>query len=311
MAERFEMIEALDGGRTGEHWRARDSRLDEPVMVKVLYPHLEDDAAFFETMQREVEYSRRLMHPAVVRSLAVGRRNGTPFVVRDLVEGRPVNRMIDTGPAWQWDQVRHLLKELAVVLDEAHEAGIVHGTLSSRDIFLEQETARAAPAGAIRVKGFGRVDPEAGGLFPSRYVRFMPRGKPSPETDLHALGFIAIALLTGRQEGSVSSRTVSGRSALGLSALPEDARAVVSRLVASDSKQGFRDAGELYRALTAATEQLAERKPSTDWRPIALTGMYTLLLIGAWVPLVVFTALGVCAAGALDWARGKSDGRAI
>src|SRR5262245_31816540 len=134
----YELIAPLGSGGMGEVYRARDSRLGRQVAIKFVSSRLygNDDAA--ARLDREARTASALNHPGIVTVYDVGRHDDRPYVVMELIEGRPLTDVIAEG--------RMLLKEavdiaaqIADALAAAHDAGIIHRDLKPQNIMVTRE----------------------------------------------------------------------------------------------------------------------------------------------------------------------------
>lgn len=78
MTERFELLERVGRGGMGTVWKARDRETSDIVALKILYEHLADEPEYIERFQREVEVTRQIDSPYVVRTLGFGSQGGQP-----------------------------------------------------------------------------------------------------------------------------------------------------------------------------------------------------------------------------------------
>ena len=96
----YEVLGAIGAGGMGEVYKARDTRLDRPVALKVLPESLAGDAAFKSRFEREAKSISALNHPHICTLYDVGSQNGTDFLVMELVEGETIaDRLGRTAPS--------------------------------------------------------------------------------------------------------------------------------------------------------------------------------------------------------------------
>jgi WD40 repeat protein/tRNA A-37 threonylcarbamoyl transferase component Bud32 len=205
----YELLEELGKGGMGCVYKARQRRLGRLVALKVIRagaPATEADRLRFRT---EADAAARLDHPNIVPIYEVGEQDGVPYIAARYVEGGPLSRHLERFR----DDARaaaSLLAALARAVHHAHQRGVLHRDLKPGNILLEW---RAGPAGAPvpHVADFGLarlLDRDSALTQPGDLV-----GTPSymaPEqagsggagittaTDIHGLGAILYALLTGR-----------------------------------------------------------------------------------------------------------------
>ncbi len=131
----YEILGPLGQGGMGEVYRARDTRLGRLVALKIVSADLHADPAAAERFEREARLASSLNHPAIVSLHDVGRIEGRPFIVMELVEGQSLSARLEAGPLRMEDAV-DLACQVADGLVAAHEAGIVHRDLKPRNICL-------------------------------------------------------------------------------------------------------------------------------------------------------------------------------
>jgi eukaryotic-like serine/threonine-protein kinase len=143
----YEILSAIGAGGMGEVYRARDTRLERTVAIKVLPAHLSSDPDLRERFDREARAISSLNHPHICILHDVGNQDGTSFLVMEFLEGETLASRLSEGPP-PIDQVLRYAIEIADALDAAHAAGIVHRDLKPANIFITKR-------GAIKVLDFG------------------------------------------------------------------------------------------------------------------------------------------------------------
>jgi serine/threonine protein kinase len=137
------MLSPLGAGGMGEVYRARDTRLDRTVAIKVLPSHLSDDPALKLRMEREAKAISALQHANICTL--------HDFLVMEYLEGQTLADRLGRG-ALPLDQVLKIGIEIAQALDKAHQQGIIHRDLKPANIMLTK-------AGA-KLMDFGLAKPE-------------------------------------------------------------------------------------------------------------------------------------------------------
>src|SRR5438477_9271868 len=129
------MIAPLAAGAMGEVYRARDSRLDREVALKIISPEAADDPNRQRRFEREARAASSLNHPNILTVHDFGSDCGISYIVSELLEGESLRQVIDRGPI----PVRRLLDisvQIADGLAAAHQAGIVHRDLKPENIMI-------------------------------------------------------------------------------------------------------------------------------------------------------------------------------
>ncbi len=157
----YEILAPIGAGGMGEVYRARDTRLDRIVAVKVLPPELAADPQFRERFEREARLISSLSHPHVCPLFDVGQQDGVEFLVMEHLEGETLAARIEKGPV-PLDLALTIAMETAAALDAAHRAGVVHRDLKPGNVMLTKSGAKLldfglaksdAGRGAIRTSG--------------------------------------------------------------------------------------------------------------------------------------------------------------
>ena len=131
----------LGAGGMGEVYRAKDSRLDRTVAVKVLPPHVASDPEFRERFDREARAISALDHPHICALYDVGEQDGTAFLVMQYLDGETLAGRIAKGPLPLNDALKIAI-EISDALDKAHRAGIVHRDLKPGNVMLTKSGSK-------------------------------------------------------------------------------------------------------------------------------------------------------------------------
>src|SRR6266498_4481512 len=137
----YEILAPLGSGGMGEVYRARDTRLDRSVAVKVLPPHLSSSEEGRQRFEREARTISQLSHPHICALYDVGRDGETDYLVMELLEGETLSDRLVKG-ALSTDQILRYGIEIADALDKAHRQGIVHRDLKPGNIMLTNSGAQ-------------------------------------------------------------------------------------------------------------------------------------------------------------------------
>ena len=211
----YEVLGPLGAGGMGEVYRARDTRLDRTVAVKVLPSHLAQDPDRLARFEREARAVSALSHPSICALFDVGAENGIHFLVLELIEGETLADRLQKGALPQ-EQALRIGVQVADALDKAHRAGIVHRDLKPGNVILTKTGAKLLDFGLARIT-------EAAGIMGGALSSLPTRAKPlteagsllgtfqymAPEqlegkeadarTDIFALGSVLYEMLTGNR----------------------------------------------------------------------------------------------------------------
>jgi eukaryotic-like serine/threonine-protein kinase len=133
----------------GEVYRARDTRLDRSVAIKVLPDHLSADPVRKQRFEREAKTISSLNHPHICVLYDVGRQDGVDFLVMEYVQGETLAKRLEKG-ALPLDQVLKCGAQIADALDKAHRSGVVHRDLKPSNIMLTSTGAKLLDFGLAR-----------------------------------------------------------------------------------------------------------------------------------------------------------------
>src|SRR6185503_21180857 len=150
----YEILSALGAGGMGEVYKARDTRLDRTVAVKVLPPALAADPQFRERFHREARAISHLTHPNICTLHDVGEHEGTAFLVMELLEGQTLAERLESGPLPP-AQALTVAIEVASALAAAHRAGIVHRDLKPGNVILTKAGAGLTGSPRAKLLDFG------------------------------------------------------------------------------------------------------------------------------------------------------------
>lgn len=147
----YEIQVPLGAGGMGEVYRARDTRLDRIVAIKVLPAHLSSDPELKQRLEREAKAISALQHAHICTLYDIGTQNGTGFLVMEYLEGQTLAERLQKGPL-PVDQVLKIGIEIAQALEKAHQQGIIHRDLKPANIMLTKAGAKLMDFGLAKLK---------------------------------------------------------------------------------------------------------------------------------------------------------------
>ena len=158
----YEILEPLGAGGMGEVYRARDTRLDRTVAIKILPTHVADDPVRRERFEREARTIATLTHPHICTLFDVGHQDGVDFLVLEHLEGETLEALLRAGPV-PGDQALRYGIELADALDQAHRRGIVHRDLKPANIIITRTGVKLLDFGLAQLRRREALSFEHGG----------------------------------------------------------------------------------------------------------------------------------------------------
>ena len=150
----YEIQSPLGAGGMGEVYRAKDTRLDRAVAIKVLASHLSSSTELKQRMEREARAISALNHPNICHLYDVGSQDGTDYFVMELLEGETLAQRLSKGPI-PLNEVLRIGTAVAEALEVAHRQGIVHRDLKPGNIMLTKSGAKLMDFGLAKSTSAG------------------------------------------------------------------------------------------------------------------------------------------------------------
>jgi serine/threonine protein kinase len=209
----YEILAPIGAGGMGEVYKARDTRLDRTVAIKVLREE-STDADSRQRFQHEARAVAALNHPHICTLFDVGRKDGIDYLVMEHLEGVTLAERLSRGPLLLADALRHAI-EIADALDRAHRAGIVHRDLKPGNVMLTPGGVKLLDFGLAKLRRpetpiadhsaartLTQPLTERGallGTLPYMAPEQLEGKDADPRTDLFAFGVVLYEMLTGRK----------------------------------------------------------------------------------------------------------------
>ena len=138
----YELQERIGAGGFAEVFRARDLRLKRDLAVKVLRPDLGLSPELLQRFRREAETIAALRNAHIVPIFDVGEAEGLAYIIMPMISGESLRAVLDRDGALAPDEVRRILREAALGLSAAHDAGMIHRDVKPENIMLEGRDKR-------------------------------------------------------------------------------------------------------------------------------------------------------------------------
>ncbi|KAF0162705.1 MAG: serine/threonine protein kinase, partial [Caulobacteraceae bacterium] len=309
----YEIVSALGAGGMGEVYRARDTKLNRDVAIKVLLPSVANDPDRLARFSREAQVLASLNHPNIAHIYGI---EGAAIVM-ELVEGEDLAQRIARGPI-PIDDALPIARQIAEALEAAHDLGVIHRDLKPANI-------KARSDGTVKVLDFGLAkamdvpgsSPNVtqsptittpamtqAGMILGTAAYMSPeqaRGKPvDKRADIWAFGVVLFEMLTGQRafKGEEMSDVLAAvlRQDMDWGALPAATpprlRWLLVRCLERDPRLRLRDIGEarveIDKAIAGAREDAAVPQTTTSAAP---RGRAVVMASATFLAAIVVTAL--------------------
>ncbi len=253
----------------GEVYKARDSRLDRDVAIKIMAPHVAADPDMRRRFETEARAVAALSHSSIVAIHELAVVDDVPLAVMELLEGQTLRARLKSGPL-AWREGVHIGTAIADGLAAAHARGIVHRDLKPENVFLTRD-------GAVKILDFGlalhrQVLPQNGTTiaFTAAHVVLGTFGYMSPEqvtgervdarSDIFAFGCLLYEMVTGQPRfGSGPPQEVVARllsdakpdmTAIDVTA-PQELGAIITKCTERQVSKRFESSSDVGMALRA------------------------------------------------------------
>ena len=147
----YEILSAIGAGGMGEVYRAKDTRLDRTVAIKVLPSHLSSNEDLKQRFDREARTISSLSHPHICALHDIGHQDGIDFLVMEFLEGETLDQRISKGPLPAESVLRFGI-QIAEALDKAHRQGIIHRDLKPGNIMLTKSGVKLLDFGLAKIQ---------------------------------------------------------------------------------------------------------------------------------------------------------------
>ncbi len=274
---RYLLQRILASGGMATIYAGLDTRLDRPVAVKIMHPHLANDEAFVSRFIKEAKATAALSHPNIVSIQDQGwNEGGAPavFIVMELVEGNTLRDFLIEQGALSIDQLFQFLNPVVSALSAAHRIGIIHRDIKPENILIAKD-------GRVKVADFGLA---AGSIIGQTMTaessvvlgsvsylspEQVQRGIADARSDVYALGIVMFEMLAGKKpyEGEtpiqiaykhVNERIPNLRSIK--EDIPEQLAEIIFAATSPNPDQRPRDAEELLNQLRSIQAKIDPKR---------------------------------------------------
>src|SRR3954468_3004557 len=150
----YEVLDAIGAGGMGEVYRAKDTRLDRIVAIKVLPQHVSREPELKARFEREARALSAFQHPHICTLYDIGDQDGIVFLVMEYIEGETLGTRLERG-ALPTEQLLRIGIDIADALDKAHRQGVIHRDLKPGNIMLTKAGAKLLDFGLAKERSSG------------------------------------------------------------------------------------------------------------------------------------------------------------
>jgi serine/threonine protein kinase len=268
----YEILSLLGAGGMGEVYRARDTRLDRTVAVKVLPQHLSSSPEVRQRFEREAKTISQLSHPHICALYDVGREGETEYLVMELLEGETLSERLAKGPLPLEQTLRYGV-EIADALDKAHRQGIVHRDLKPGNVMITKSGVKLLDFGLAKAmtpataqSSLTALPTQQGltqegtilGTFQYMAPEQLEGKEADARTDIFAFGAVLYEMATGRKAFSGATQaslitSIMSAQPPSISSVQPASPAALDRMVrtcvAKDPEDRWQSAADLRREL--------------------------------------------------------------
>lgn len=260
----------------GEVYKARDTRLDRTVAIKVLPSHISGNTQARQRFEREARTIAALHHPHICALFDVGRQDGMDFLVMEYLEGATLAERLRKGPLPMAEALKFAL-QLADALDKAHRSDVVHRDFKPGNVMLTADGAKLLDFGLAKIQSEGPGASAVLSSAPTDAASLTGSGAilgtlqyMAPEqlegdtadarTDIFAFGTVLYEMVTGQkafqgrsQPGLMSAILTSQPPPLSqtVGTIPPLLEHVIRRCLAKDPTERWQSARDLWLELKA------------------------------------------------------------
>lgn len=287
----YQVLERVGIGGMGSVYRARDTRLDRIVALKVLAPVLTSSPLFSGRAAQEARAIAALNHPHICTLHDFGHFDGVDVLVMEFLGGETVAARLARGPM-TLAAARSCVSQISSALDAIHRAGLVHGDITPANVMLTKTGAKLLDFGLSLGRTATSSVPAMGTL---RYMapELLAGHSPTPVTDIFALGAVSYEMFSGRPaftgtDEAALVRAIREEHPPQPDGVPSQITDVVFACLAKAPDDRWRAAGDLSIALSWPDHSKESRQvpPPRGWfRAAAIASVPVLLLglVAAWV----------------------------
>ena len=198
--ERYRVTRRLARGGMATVYIAQDERLERPVALKVMHPHLAESAAFVERFRREARAAARIVHPGVVSVFDQGVVAGQGFLVLELIDGTNLRALLAAQGAFTIPQALRYTTNILEALRAAHRMGVIHRDIKPENILVPTDgPAKVTDFGLARAASEVSMSSTGNMLGTVAYIapEIALTAEADARSDIYSVGIMLYEMLTG------------------------------------------------------------------------------------------------------------------
>ncbi len=274
---RYEILDSVGEGGMAVVYKARDTRLERLVAVKIMREEMAADEELCQRFRAESHAVAMLSNPNIVAIYDVSRSDDLEYIVMELVDGITLQQYMRRKGALSWRETLHFSKQIARALSHAHERGIIHRDIKPQNIMMLRD-------GTVKVEDFGIAalenevyESDGTAIGSIHYIApEQARGElPDARSDLYSLGVVMYEMLTAQKpyEGeTIAEIAVKHINAAAtpphelVESVPPELERITMKAMCADIELRYQSANELLEDLnTFVQHQLA---PTEQEKPL-------------------------------------------
>ncbi|MBD8080003.1 serine/threonine-protein kinase [Cellulosimicrobium arenosum] len=277
LGDRYRLVRRIAVGGMGEVWVAADDALGREVAVKVLRAEYAGNEDFLNRLRTEARNSAALSHPNIAQMYDYGERQGSGYLVMELVLGEPMADLLEREPVLPPARLLPLLSQTARGLHAAHVAGVVHRDIKPGNILIDRsgtvkitDFGVSLAANQVPMTATGMVMGTAQYLSPEQAVGQAATGA----SDVYALGIVAYESVVGHRPftGSTPVDIAVAHVNEQVPALPSSVDHELAELIMAMLEKDPTKRPRTAAALAQVLDTIAERLTSDPWSATVAVG---------------------------------------
>jgi serine/threonine-protein kinase len=267
--DNYTIEQLLGRGGMSEVYLGRDVNLNRKVAIKIVDSRHRGDPAYAERFVREAQSIANLNHEHIIKIFHFSTSDTLSFFAMEYIEGRDLASVITTYKYREmlmpYQEILHVIQQLAKALDYAHEQGVVHRDIKPSNVMIEDSTQRIVlmDFGLVLEMGRGTLGKVFGSAQYIAPEQAMNSANSVPQSDLYAVGVMIFEMLTGELPFTASSAALMAMKHVNELPpsprklnpnLPPEIDTFFDRILAKDPTQRFQTAMVMYEHLARVLE---------------------------------------------------------